>query len=327
MTEANSKQRLTWGREVLEIEGNSLLTAADRLDEAFSQAVEAILSCKGRVIVTGLGKSGHVSRKISSTLSSTGTPSYFLHPAEAMHGDLGVITSNDILLAVAYGGETNEVIEVAKYAKRQGLPVIGITGQLSSSLAAISNIILNGAAEKEACPLNLAPTVSSTVALALGDALAIAVMHCRGITDQDFARFHPGGSLGRRLVSATEVMKPLDTIGLIAQDTSFSEVIETMNRHSHGIVGVVDENDDLIGAVTDGDIRRVLLQKERSAHDLTANQFMTKNPKTMHQGAMAVDAVRIMEEHKITSIFLISKENKKVLGLLRLHDLIEAKIL
>ncbi len=312
-----------WGRRALFDESQALKAAALRLDDNFNRAVEHVASLQGKVVVCGLGKSGHVGRKIAATLASTGTAAFFLHPSEALHGDLGMLQKNDILLLVAFGGETRETIEVAKFAKRQQIPIIAITGRPQSSLAQVSTYVLDGSVEREACPLNLAPTSSTTVAMALGDALAIALMHARGFKETDFALFHPDGSLGRQLSLVSEHMQR-DLLELREAD-SIARVLEVITARNFGIAAVYGLQGELAGAITDGDLRRALLTKQAAVFSLKASDLMSRHPKTIGPDRLALDAVKVMEDHRITSLFVVDAQ-QRVLGLIRMHDLLKAKI-
>ena len=325
---SNSSQGfLESGRKTLEWEAKALLDTSKKLGSAFVEAAEAILSAKGKIVVTGLGKSGHVARKISATLASTGTPAFYLHPAEALHGDLGMIQRHDVLLAIAFGGETDEVIAVAKHANRLDVRVVAITGKLDSTLAKISTHVLDGSVEREVCPHNLAPTTSTSVAMALGDALAMAVMTERGFGETDFARLHPSGALGRRLATVQDLMKAGEDLPRVSPLASFNEVLEAVTRKNYGIVPVEDKNGHLLGAISDGDIRRILLSKGASALHLNAESMMTKGPRTIFSSSLAIDAFRRMEAAQITSLFVVSPENdQRLSGLVRMHDLLAAKI-
>ena len=315
------------GQRTLEMEASALLHASSRLGDSFSQAAAAILQATGKVVVTGLGKSGHVARKVSATFASTGTPSFFLHPAEALHGDLGMIQQSDVLLAIAFGGETEEVISVAKHSKRLGVPVVSITGRPESSLGKISDFVLDGSVEREVCPHNLAPTTSTTVAIGLGDALAMALMTARGFSQTDFAGLHPSGALGRRLATVEELMKSGDDLPSTRLSASFHEVLEAVTRKNYGIVPVLDDSGRLVGAISDGDIRRALLSKGASALSLAAEAFMTKSPRAISSKALAVEAFKRMEDAQITSLFVASDSTPpELIGIVRMHDLLAAKI-
>ena len=318
---------LGWGRAALSIECDALEAAANRIGHSFAAAVQSILDSKGKVVVTGLGKSGHVARKIASTLSSTGTSSFFLHPTEALHGDFGMIQKSDCLLAIAFGGETEEVLEVARYARRIGIPVIGITGKLESSLAQLSHFVLDGSVPREADTLNLAPTSSSTLAMALGDAVAVTLMRARGFSEADFASLHPGGSLGRRLSLVRYHMHTGERLPTIPPFSDFHQILKGVTSQNFGIVAVIDTQQRLLGAISDGDLRRALLRLDSEALRKNAAEIMTANPKTIAAGALAIDALRIMNEKQITQLFVVESENSLHLtGIIRLHDLLAAKI-
>ncbi len=319
----SSETILAWGRDVLEAESQSLIATGQALSEAFVQAVETIIAAPGKVVVTGLGKSGHIGRKIAATFASTGTAAFFLHPSEALHGDLGMIQKGDVVLALAFGGETRETLEVVKFANRRSIAAIAITGKDSSSLARLSTIVLNGGIEREACPLNLAPTTSTAVAMGLGDALAIAIMRARGFEKQDFAQFHPDGSLGRQLSLVSQHMKT-DLLA-IHEDDDFNRVLEIITAHNYGIAGVFDAQQRLIGAITDGDLRRSLKISREAVFMMRAKDIMTKNPKTIGGDQLALDAVKMMEQSRITSLF-VRDERDGTVGLIRMHDLLAAKI-
>ena len=299
----------------------------NRLGEAFVNAIDTILLCKGKVVLTGLGKSGHVARKIASTLASTGTSAFFLHPTEALHGDFGMIQSTDILIAIAFGGETPEVIAVARHARRLGVPVIGITGKPESSLAQLSTIVLDGSVEREICPLNLAPTTSSLVAMAIGDCLAVVLMRARGFAEQDFASLHPGGSLGKKLALVADHMHSAGEVPVVRSSADFHSILSAITKNNFGIVAVVDDRDRLLGAVSDGDIRRALRKFDGEALRKTAADMMTQKPKMVEPQALAVDAFRMMETNQITSLFVCDQSDKATLrGIVRMHDLLSAKI-
>lgn len=319
---------LAVAREAMHAESEAIKMTASKLGPELSMVVRAFAALSGKVVVTGLGKSGHIARKIAATLASTGTPSFYLHPSEALHGDLGMISAGDALLAIAFGGETTEVVDVAKHAKRLGRLVVCITGKTDSSLSKLSDFILDGSIGREVCPLNLAPTASTAVALALGDALAVTLMHVRGFSEVDFAALHPGGSLGRKLSLVSDHMRPL-TVGLatVTTTTHFHQVLEAVTKQNLGIVPVLDRDQSLIGAISDGDIRRALLKSGASALQLTAEDIMTKNPRTISGLGLALEAFQTMERHQITSLFVQSKDDpSKLAGIIRMHDLLAAKI-
>lgn len=319
---------VAYGRRCLESEAKALNAGAQKLGRSFAEACKAILGCGGKVVTTGLGKSGHVARKIASTLSSTGTSAFFLHPTEALHGDFGMLQKNDCLLALAFGGETPEVLEVARYARRIGIPVIAITGQPDSSLGTLAHFVLDGGVPAEADPLNLAPTCSSTLAIGLGDAIAVSLMEARGFKANDFASLHPGGSLGRRLSLVKDHMHTGDRLPKVDPAADFHKVLEAVTAGSFGIVAVLKPNGELQGAISDGDLRRLLLNKGGEALKARASEMMTLSPKTIPQAALAIDAVRVMNERQITQLFVVeSQDLPKLVGIVRLHDLLAAKIL
>lgn len=327
MNTLDNEQLIDWGRQVLLEESTSLENVAKYLDDSFSEVVRDIISISGKVILTGMGKSGHIARKIASTLSSTGTPSFFLHPSEALHGDFGMIDKNDIIIAIAFQGETREVLEVCKFAHRIGIKVVAICGKQNSSLADLSDYFLDGRIDKEACPLNLAPTSSAIVSLAIGDALGVALMKARGFEEKDFAKLHPEGSLGRKLSIVTNYMRPLEDISLAKQDDNFHEVLEKVTKNNFGITTIVSESSDLMGVITDGDLRRALKRCEGSVFSLSASDLMTSKPKVVSQYALAVDAFKLMESNNITAICVVeSEESNKLVGIVRMYDLLAAKI-
>jgi arabinose-5-phosphate isomerase len=320
---------LSIGREVMQAEATALAEGALLLDGNFQNACEFILGCQGKIILSGLGKSGHIARKIASTFSSTGSPALFLHPSEALHGDLGTVSDSDVVVAIAQSGETPEILSVVQYARRIGAKVIAITGSHHSSLAQSSDALLSSRVSREACLLNLAPTSSSTLTLAIGDALAVAVMSQRGFATPDFAKFHPGGSIGRKLAETRQLMVPISQVPCVSPDSRFIEVIEAITKANLGITGVLDPKGLLLGAITDGDIRRALKRHAKNAIDLSAKEMMTAKPKTIRPELPAVDAVKIMEDHRITSLFVAETANEGsslAYGIIRLHDIMGAKI-
>jgi arabinose-5-phosphate isomerase len=323
----DDKNYIHWGREALELEASCLVAASKKLDLTFSSAVTVIKDCKGKLVTTGLGKSGHVARKISSTFASTGTSSFYLHPTEALHGDMGMLGQDDCLLAIAFGGETPEILEVTNYARRIGVRVIAITGKITSSLAKSAHLVLDASVEKEACPLNLAPTASSTLALALGDALAMAVMRARGFGERDFASLHPGGALGRKLALVKDHMH--EKIPKLSVQSTFAEILSGITNPNYGIVAVVDQNhENLVGAITDGDLRRALVKFGVEAVKKSAQDLMSPSPRTIEISSLVGEAVKKMEELKITSLFVVNGANsQKPLGIIRMHDILAAKIL
>lgn len=320
-----AKEFLRYGQDVLKQEAEALRQAAERLGKPFLKALDTMLGIKGKVVVSGLGKSGHIGRKIAATLASTGTPSFFMHPAEALHGDLGMLGPNDCLLAIAFGGETQETLSVASYARRNRIPSIALTGRNQSSLAKIVDIVLDGSVDKEACPLNLAPTSSTTLALALGDALAVGLMRARGFAESDFAMYHPAGSLGRRLSQVEDYMKK-DILTLRPSD-GFHRILEVITAHNYGIAAVLDDQQRLVGAITDGDLRRALIRSEATVFELTAEQLMNTKPKYITAQSLALDAIQYMESHHITTLFVVEPDCLTLHGILRMYDLLEAKVI
>lgn len=315
-------------KEVLQIESESVLALVQRLDDNFCKAVKMILDCQGKIVVTGIGKSGHVGRKISSTLSSTGTPSVFLHPAESSHGDLGVISKNDLIVAISYGGEAAELNSIIHFANRYDIKMIGLTGKPESTLGKSASLVLNISVSKEAGPLSLAPTSSSTTTLAMGDALAMAVLDQRGFDANNFAEFHPSGSLGMRLRKIKDIMKGEDAIPFLQPQTSMKEILTKMTSFSvRGAAGVVDQNKNLVGIITDGDIRR-FLEKNDKPFEATAENIMTKNPKTIDAHEPVEKALHVMEKNKIQ--VLIVQDSKSAnpfrpVGMIAYQDLLSAK--
>lgn len=317
-----------YAQRVLEDEATELLNAAKRLNHYFVKAIHIIFNCKGKVVLTGLGKSGYVAQKISATLASTGTPSFYLYPTEALHGDLGKIGIEDVLVAVAFGGETKEVIEVAKYSKRLQIPIISITGNINSSLAQISDIVIDGSVSKEACPMNLAPTSSSTLALAIGDAIAISLMKLKNFTEANFAQFHPGGVIGWKLSLVKDHMRIQSELPLLLKDANFNDILNQITNPNFGIVGIMSEQGQLIGCITDGDLRRALIKYGKELLDKKAYEIMSSNPKVICANTLAVEAINQMEKQKVTSLFVVnSPESKIPIGLIRMHDLLAAKII
>ena len=290
----DQKKIIQVAKDVLQIESDSILNMVEQLNENFCQAVQMLLDCQGKVVVTGIGKSGHIARKISSTLSSTGTASFYLHPAESSHGDLGVVSSKDLIIAISYGGEAAELNAIINYSHRNDIKMIALTGKLDSTLGKAATIILNTAVKKEACPLSLAPTSSSTATLAMGDALAMAVLDQKGFTANDFAEYHPSGTLGLRLRKIKDVMKKEDAIPFIYPHTSMKEILTKMTSHSvRGAAAVIDANKNLIGIITDGDIRR-FLDKNDQPFASKAEDIMSKNPKTIDAHELVEKALRLM---------------------------------
>jgi arabinose-5-phosphate isomerase len=311
---------LDTARRVLRIEAEALGELLRRLDARFEQAVELLLACKGRVVVTGMGKSGLIGRKIAATFSSTGTPAAFLHPAEAIHGDLGMLMRDDVVLAVSYGGETEEIIALLETIKRLGLRMVTLTGNTRSTIAAASDVVLDVSVKEEACSLNLAPTASTTVSMAMGDALAVALLDRRGFSPGDFAALHPGGRLGKKLLRAENLMHAGDAMPRVATTAKMPDVIYEMSKKGLGMTTVVDPEGRLAGILTDGDLRRLMQQRGAATLDLVVGDCVTKNPQTITPGELAGSALRIMEERKITSLVVVDPE-RRPLGVVHLHDL------
>jgi arabinose-5-phosphate isomerase len=321
-----SKGALTLAKQVLAIEADAIQNLAARLGQDFLDALALLLNCTGRVVVSGIGKSGHVARKIASTMASTGTPAYFVHPAEASHGDLGMITRDDVLIALSNSGESEELLTIVPLIKRQGARLIAITGNPASSLAREADVHLDAHVEKEACPLNLAPTASTTAALALGDALAVAMLDAKGFGAEDFARSHPGGSLGRRLLThVRDVMRTGDNIPSIPESASFSDAVREMSKKRMGMTALVDGDGRVTGIFTDGDLRRAL---ERVGDIKAARiaDIMTRNPCTIGADKLAVEAVELMESRKMNQILVVDREGR-LSGALNMHDLFRAKVI
>jgi arabinose-5-phosphate isomerase len=311
---------LETARRVLRIEAEALGELLRRLDARFEQAVELLLACKGRVVVTGMGKSGLIGRKIAATFSSTGTPAAFLHPAEAIHGDLGMLMRDDVVLAVSYGGETEEIIALLETIKRLGLRMVTLSGNPRSTIAAASDVVLDVSVKEEACSLNLAPTASTTVTMAMGDALAIALLDRRGFSPGDFAALHPGGRLGKKLLRAENLMHAGDAMPRVATTAKMPDVIYEMSKKGLGMTTVVDAEGRLAGILTDGDLRRLMQKRGVATLELLVGECVTKNPQTIAPGELAGSALRIMEERKITSLVVVDVE-RRPLGVVHLHDL------
>jgi arabinose-5-phosphate isomerase len=314
------------GRRVFEIETRGLDAVAARIDGAFTAACTLLLASRGRVICTGMGKSGHVARKIAATLASTGTPSFYVHPGEAGHGDLGMVTDADVVLALSNSGETDEVLMLLPVLKRQGNVVIAMTGRPGSTLAREADVHLDVSVPAEACPLDLAPTASTTAALALGDALAVALLEARGFTADDFARSHPAGTLGRRLLlHITDVMHAGDDVPRVRAEATLSQALVEMSRKRLGMTSVVDEHGRLIGLFTDGDLRRALDDARVDVRVTPISAVMTHSPKTIGSDALAVEAAQLMEAHQINALVVIDG-GRRVVGALNIHDLLRARV-
>ncbi|HYA20120.1 MAG TPA: KpsF/GutQ family sugar-phosphate isomerase [Burkholderiales bacterium] len=326
LAESALPRALDLARQVLEIEARGITALIERLDHNFARAVELTLGCHGRVVVSGIGKSGHVARKIASTLASTGTPAFFVHPAEASHGDLGMITHDDVVIAISNSGESGELVTIVPLIKRQGAKLISITGNSKSTLAVEADIHLDAAVAEEACPLGLAPTASTTAALALGDALAVALLDARGFGAEDFARSHPGGTLSRKLLTHVgDVMRTGTALPVVPESASLVQAILEISNKGMGMTAVVNSQQQVVGIFTDGDLRRALgritdLQATKVA------QVMTRGPRTISADSLAVEAVRMMEEHKINQLLVVDA-GQHLNGALNTHDLLRAKVI
>jgi len=313
------------GIEVLRIEAEALAALPQRIGEPFARACEIILGCAGRVVVSGIGKSGHVARKIAATLASTGTPSFFVHPAEASHGDLGMITRDDVLLALSNSGATEELLAIVPLVKRRGARLIAMTGNGDSPLARLADVHLDAAVAREACPLNLAPTASTTASLALGDALAVALLDARGFGPEDFASSHPGGALGRRLLThVCDVMRSGDAVPAVPAEAPLASAILEITRKRMGMTAVTGPDRTVRGIFTDGDLRR-LLERDGDIRSLTAGEVMTRSPATIGPSALAAEAVRTMEDRRISQLLVVDGTGR-LLGALHIHDLLSAKV-
>ena len=307
-------------RQVFEIESQAISDLLPQLDGGFDRAVEMLRACRGRVVCTGMGKSGLVMQKVAATLSSTGTPALFLHPAEAIHGDLGMLVEGDVVLAASNSGTTEEILRLVETLKRLGVPLVAVTGNASSPLARVADLHLSVAIRQEACPLDLAPTASTTATLAMGDALAMAVMEARGFTDEDFARLHPGGQLGKRFLRVHQLMHGGEQLPRVSAETPMRDAIYEMSRKGLGITAVVDGNDRLLGVISDGDLRRLLEHDDGTLLRRTAGECMKPNPRTIRGDELAPAALQRMEEYRITAL-LVCDEAGRLEGVVHLHDL------
>ena len=324
-TAVTPERLLDRAREVLRIEAEAVARLAERIDASFADACRMILSCTGRVVVSGIGKSGHVARKLAATLASTGTPAFFVHPAEASHGDLGMVTRDDVFVALSNSGSTDELLKIVPVVKRQGARLIAITGDRESPLARLADVHLDAAVDREACPLNLAPTASTTATLALGDALAVALLDARGFGPMDFALSHPGGALGRRLLTRVgDVMRSGDTLATVPTGARLVDAILEITRKRMGMTAIVDREGRLAGIFTDGDLRR-LIEQGRDLRGLVIDEVMTRMPATIDAQALAAEAVRVMEERRISQLLVIDAQ-RRLLGALHIHDLLTAKV-
>lgn len=318
---------LDTAKRVLTIEANAVLALAERLDERFSRAVEMLLECQGRVVISGMGKSGLICQKIAATMASTGTPALFLHPAEGIHGDLGMLMRGDVVVAVSNSGETEEVVRILPIIKRMGLPLIAMTGNPKSSLARAGDVLLDISIKEEACPLGLAPTASTTATLALGDALAVALLERRGFKEEDFALFHPGGALGKRLLLRVEDLMHVGVaIPMVVQEVPLKEALFEITNKNLGVTGVSDDQGNLIGVFTDGDLRRTM-EKGIDVLTLPIREVMSRNPKRILRTNLAAKALQKMEQYTITSLFVFEDDaSMKPVGILHMHDLLKAGV-
>lgn len=323
---STTPRALDLAREVLNIEATAVQALAARLDESFVHALDVILHCDGRVIVSGMGKSGHIARKIAATMSSTGTPAYFVHPGEASHGDLGMITSADVIIALSYSGESQELLTILPVIKRQGAKLISMTGNPASSLAKAADVHLNAHVDKEACPMELAPTASTTAALALGDALAMALLDAKGFSADDFARSHPGGSLGRRLLThVRDIMRSGERLPMVNENAMLSTAILEMSKKGVGMTAIVDSTQHVLGIYTDGDLRRTL-EKQLDFNTTPVREVMSTQPRCIDPDSLAAEAVQIMEQYNISQMLVVDAQQQLV-GALNMHDLLHAKVI
>lgn len=322
----NDKQNLKQlGVAVIRTEGRSIAALEARINDSFVHACELMLGCKGRIVVIGMGKSGHIGNKIAATLASTGSPAFFVHPGEASHGDLGMITKNDVVLALSYSGETHELLTIIPLIKRFNVPLIGLSGNPNSSLARQSTAHLNVNVSEEACPLGLAPTSSTTASLVMGDALAVALLEARGFTKEDFALSHPGGSLGKKLLlKIDELLHIGDAIPAVPEQATISEALVEMTAKKMGMTAVMDDNDQLCGIFTDGDLRR-MLESKHDLHNTLVSEVMSRNCTTLSLGTLAAEALQKMEEKKINAL-LVTDSNRQLVGALNMHDLLRAGV-
>ena len=322
----DASRALAMARDCLDTEIAALQRVQSNLSDSFVQAVELLLAAKGRVVITGIGKSGHVARKIAATLASTGTAAMFVHPAEASHGDLGMITDQDVVVGISNSGEVSELTVLLPLIKRLGVKLIAITGGLNSSLAQMADVVLDTSVEREACPLNLAPTASTTAQMAMGDALAMALLDARGFQAEDFARSHPGGSLGRKLLThVKDIMRKGSDVPRVLAEASFDDLMAEMSAKGMGAAAVVDEAGHVLGIFTDGDLRR-LIGHGMGLRGLTAREVMHSPPRTIHENALAAEAAEMMERHRITGILVVGAD-QLLTGAINSHDLMQAKVI
>lgn len=324
-TKASGEQAgasLNEGRRVLQIEARAVQALIDRLDGRFTQAVDLLATCKGKVVVSGMGKSGLIGQKIAATLASTGTPSFFLHPAEGVHGDLGMVARRDALIAISNSGETKEILQLLPYIERMGIPTVALTGKTGSTLAKHSDVVLDISVSEEACPMGLAPTASTTATLAMGDALAVALLQKRGFKSEDFAQFHPGGTLGRRLlIKVRDLMHVGDEVPQVQEGATASSAISEMSAKKLGMTTVIDRTGALVGVITDGDLRR-FVQRGDDVIKATAATLSSRTPRTIGPDDLAARAVEVMERYSITTL-VVTEGERRILGVIHLHDLLK----
>ena len=321
----NDHEIIACGRQAITVEADALHELEKRLDQHFAQAVEYLSTCRGKVVLTGIGKSGIICRKIAATLASTGTPALFLHPTEGLHGDLGILSSQDLVIAISYSGTTEELIKIVPSLKRQGLKLLAFTANPDSELARASDLVLDISTRREACPLGLAPTASTTVTLALGDALAVALLAVRGFKPEDFALRHPGGALGRRLLlKVQDIMHGLEETPLVSQQLRLQDALLEMTGKGFGVTGIVDDRQRLVGVITDGDLRRLLTRYDNPL-ELPVLELMTRNPKTITPDELAATALKRMQDSRITSLFILA-DSDQTIGIIHLHDLLRAGV-
>jgi len=325
MNSNDTASLLRLARQVLQTEADAITALGPRLDQHFAEACRLLLACRGRVVVMGMGKSGHVANKIAATLASTGTPAFYVHPGEASHGDMGMITGGDVVLILSNSGETAELIIILPLIKRLGVKLVALTGHANSTLAKAADVHLDVSVAQEACPLNLAPTASTTAALAMGDALAVSLLSTRGFTEEDFARSHPGGSLGRRLLlRVQDIMHTGEAVPTVAEGALLSQALVEMTRKGLGMTAIVDKNKHVAGIFTDGDLRRTL-EKEIDVHRTKIDEVMTYNCATVHADVLTGEAIRIMNEKHITALPVVNEDNI-LIGALHMHDLVRAGV-
>jgi arabinose-5-phosphate isomerase len=313
------------GRAVIEIEAKMISNLASRIDHNFAKACQYLHDCQGRIVVMGIGKSGHIGKKLAATFASTGSPAFFIHPSEAKHGDIGMITKQDVLIMLSNSGESEEIVTILPFIKRLNIPLISLTGRPNSQLAKAASVNIDVSVEKEACPLGLAPTSSTTATLVMGDALAMALLEKRGFTENDFAQSHPGGSLGRQLLlTVEEVMHKLDRVPKVSDDALLKDALIEMTQKKLGMTTIVNQHNQLVGVFTDGDIRRTL-DSQLNIHTAAIQDVMSKNPKTIAPHLLAAAALNIMETHKITSL-IVANEQQHPIGVIHIHDILNAGV-